>query len=58
LKSDSITKADGYPYLLAEAWSEQAYPHLVSVYGMSQYYHSGQVKHKLETIKQRWYLPW
>lgn len=28
--SDSITNADGYPYRLAEAWSEQAYPHLVS----------------------------
>ena len=37
LKSDSITKADGYPALEAEAWSEQAYPHFVSMYGMVQY---------------------
>jgi hypothetical protein len=28
--ADSMTKAEGYPALDAEAWSEQAYPHLVS----------------------------
>jgi hypothetical protein len=36
-KSDSITKADGYPAFEADAWSLQAYPHFVSTNGISQY---------------------